>query len=161
MRSCHETAQSESKNGMFFGGRARAGKPRMRVGWGAGVGVLGLESPSYGRGRLGGRSQASGQGGRSGEPGTAVPGCAAWMPPLRAQPFAIRFAASRLRVRPMVCKSAQQQQGEGVFDPSPPSPLPFQGRGVPGVQRAVLGLESPSCQVELRVVDLGVQRAGW
>ncbi|MFM7164533.1 MAG: hypothetical protein ACKO3T_04760, partial [Planctomycetaceae bacterium] len=44
------------------------------------------ESPSYGKGSSGDRS-----GDLSGEPGTAVPGCAAWMPPVPRLPAPLHF----------------------------------------------------------------------
>ncbi|MFM7830965.1 MAG: hypothetical protein ACKPJD_04210, partial [Planctomycetaceae bacterium] len=57
-----------------------------------------------------------------------VPGCAAWMPPVQAQLFAIAFASSR-EMNNLLRAAAGAVQG-GLY-PSPPSPLPFQGRGVP------------------------------
>jgi hypothetical protein len=88
--------------------------------------VLGLESPSYGELQ-------------PGEPGTAVPRCLAWLPPVSLRPAGFFFSASRLRVRPAT--------GNAVLTPALPR------SGVCSA-KAVLGLESPS-------YDLGTWPSLW
>jgi hypothetical protein len=71
------------------------------------------------------RATETQQGWVGGKPGTAVPGCAAWMPPVHFRLFAFPFASSRLRVRLIEWKVMLWQWGGCLLPLTPgPSPLP-------------------------------------
>ena len=83
--------------------------------------VLGLESPSYGEGDVEADVQAS----RARQCPGVRHGCRrSTLRPLR---FLRVFASSRETNNLL---RAAAGTGQGGVDPSPPSPLPFQGRGV-------------------------------